>query len=241
VDNACQRYRNLRRAETGALAQVALLKRSVNRAGSGICCAARVRKWPVSEATAVSRGGRSLGYTRRRGDAADRRWLRQPDAGQQLATLVSGIEASSSMPATKLGGGNPQETFPQVTTRLLSGLRKQPVQRGIDECIVGGIHPEACRVSPDIIIVLSAATDRVGPRRGALCQGGLCSSHCQCDPQKQVPPLEVHPHTDCFLASLRLARAATQHFGSPAATSSVTPTGRHFFGANGDYERTKPG
>jgi hypothetical protein len=28
------------------------------------------------------------------------------DPGEQLAPLVSGIEASSSMPATKLGGGN---------------------------------------------------------------------------------------------------------------------------------------
>jgi hypothetical protein len=32
---------------------------------------------------------------------------------------------------------------------LASGLRKQRVQRGIDECIVGGIHPEACRMPPD--------------------------------------------------------------------------------------------
>jgi hypothetical protein len=31
--------------------------------------------------------------------------LRQPKAGQQSASLVSGIEASSSVPATKLGGG----------------------------------------------------------------------------------------------------------------------------------------
>jgi hypothetical protein len=31
-----------------------------------------------------------------------RQWLRQPDAGKKLATLVSGIEASSSMPATKI-------------------------------------------------------------------------------------------------------------------------------------------
>jgi len=34
------------------------------------------------------------------------RWLRPPDACQQLAPWVSGIEASYSMPTTKLGGGN---------------------------------------------------------------------------------------------------------------------------------------
>jgi hypothetical protein len=69
-------------------------------------CTALVRKWPISEMTVPGRGGRFRGSTRRQCDAADRRRLRQPDAGQALATLVSGIEASSSMPATKLGGGN---------------------------------------------------------------------------------------------------------------------------------------
>jgi hypothetical protein len=69
-------------------------------------CNAGGRLWPTAEMPTGSRGGRFLRYTRRRGDAADRRSLRQPDAGQQLATLVSGIEASSSMAATKLGGGN---------------------------------------------------------------------------------------------------------------------------------------
>jgi hypothetical protein len=59
--------------------------------------------WPDSEATADGRDGSLLGSTRRRIDAAGRRWLRQPDAGQRFASLVSGIKASSSMPATKFG------------------------------------------------------------------------------------------------------------------------------------------
>ncbi len=51
--------------------------------------------WPVAGTKAARLGGRLLGSTCRRGDAADRRWLRQPDAGQQLASLASAIEASS--------------------------------------------------------------------------------------------------------------------------------------------------
>ena len=59
--------------------------------------------WPDSEATADGRDGGLLGSTRRRVDAAGRRWLRPPDAGQQLASSASGIEASSSVAVAKLG------------------------------------------------------------------------------------------------------------------------------------------
>jgi len=53
--------------------------------------------------TVAGRGGRFLGSTRRRGDPADHRQLRQPDAGQQFAPLASGIEASSSVAVTTIG------------------------------------------------------------------------------------------------------------------------------------------
>jgi hypothetical protein len=50
VDNACQRYRNLRRIETGVLAQVSFLKRSVHRAASGWPTSADLRGAPKSSA-----------------------------------------------------------------------------------------------------------------------------------------------------------------------------------------------
>jgi hypothetical protein len=61
---------------------------------------------PKAEMTAADCGGGFLGSTCRRADAADRRWLRRPDAGQQLASLASAIEASPSMRVAKLDGAD---------------------------------------------------------------------------------------------------------------------------------------
>jgi hypothetical protein len=46
-----------------------------------LLCNAGGRSWPIGLATVGRLDGRLLGSTRRRGVAADRRWLRQPDAG----------------------------------------------------------------------------------------------------------------------------------------------------------------
>jgi hypothetical protein len=64
------------------------------------------RTIPLAEMTVGSRGGRSLGITRRRGDAASRRWLRQPDACRRLLDhlIDAPIERRPHFEAERLGG-----------------------------------------------------------------------------------------------------------------------------------------
>jgi hypothetical protein len=62
--------------------------------------------WPRAEAAAAHLDGRFLGSTRRRGDAANRRWLRQPDACRRLLDhlIDAPIERRPHFEAERLGG-----------------------------------------------------------------------------------------------------------------------------------------